>query len=114
MNKISKNIKPEIIINAVILILAIAVGAFLEWKFIDIITLLIFVSYVLFSFSSRYLALAAIVLLGAVPVLTLLKKEDWTEKAAVYAFYFLIFTVAAVIIESRKDDGIGKEEIIKT
>lgn len=59
---------------------------------------------IIYILDSRYAAGAALFFLITCPFLLILKKDDWAETAAIYAYYFLIITVITQIRELKREE----------
>ncbi len=72
----------------------------------------IFLFFLLYDYDSRYLGAVAILFLTACPVLLALGTEhgqEWAEASAIYAFFFLVMTVAIQVVDLKrhKDESQG-------
>lgn len=87
-----------------IIISAILLGKFLFWTNINIAIFAFSVWVILNPISSRLLAVPALAFLSATPlVLVIFHNKEQADRFAIYAYYFLVMTVAMGIYELRKD-----------
>lgn len=78
-------------------------GVIFDWNVVEISVFIVFISALLFSVPSRFLALPALFFLSMTPFLLLLDRKESAEEFAVYAYYFLVMAVVRGIIETRKE-----------
>ena len=86
-------------------LLAIILALLIIWNFKIDSTVFIatFVAFLLYRWESRILAACALVSLIACPFLLMLGESAFAEQMAVYAYYFLVMTVALQIIEFKRE-----------
>lgn len=79
----------------------IVVGIFIIWQLgaIPGLLWLLFLSFLVFEWDNRIIALFALGFLVSCPFLLIFKKEVLAEQSAVYAYYFLVITVILQLIE---------------
>lgn len=88
----------------------IAMGIFLNWKIMEIITFAFFIWIILHPIPSSYPAAAVIFFLVLTPIFLVSKKDVLADQFAIYAYYFLVMTVIMGIYEVRKEKSETKEE----
>ena len=91
----------KILVVASVLIMAI-------WQEVnswELLTIFYAALSILYIFDSRLSAGAALIYLTACPLLLWLDRPSLAESAAVYAFYFLVITVATQMRELRQDQA---------
>ncbi|NTU66692.1 MAG: hypothetical protein HGB08_02085 [Candidatus Moranbacteria bacterium] len=94
------------IINLIFLAAAVAMGVHFQWAWLDTVFFTLFVWIILHPLPSRIFASGAIALLVATPFFLMTERRDIAEQTAIYAYYFLIFTVMMAIRELRNEkDG---------
>jgi len=86
------------------IILSIVLGFIFQWSIPEIIIFTIFIWSILNPIDSKYLSLAALIFLAITPFLLIFKQQDWAEQSAIYAYYFLVFTVIMALYELKKED----------
>ena len=85
-----------------IIVLILAGGAFYLWGLSSALLWLLFLSFLVYEWENRIIAVMALVSLASCPVLLSLKKDDLAETMAVYAYFFLVMTVVLQIIEYKR------------
>lgn len=90
-------------INAIFLAASIGMGIYFQWSWLDTAFFAIFIWIIIRPLPSRFFASAAIALLAATPFFLMAQKKDIAEQVAIYAYYFLIFTVMMAIRELRAE-----------
>jgi len=95
---------PKIILETIFLSIAIFLGFHFKWNWVDLALFLTFLGIILHPLPSRWFAFSSILLLVATPALLAFKQEDWAEQIAIYAYYFLIFTVMMAVYELKKEE----------
>jgi len=101
--KLLKKLFKKKTLNVLILCLSIGMGIYFDWKIMEIIIFLIFVSIILRPVSSRLVAVPALFFLVLTPILLIMKRDPQAEQMAIYAYYFLIMAVIMGIYEVRKE-----------
>ena len=91
---------------AILVILLYIWGATLE----SIAFVATFVCFLLYQWDSRIVATGAIVSLAACPVLLIAKQQSIAEQMAVYAYYFLVMTVALQIVEYKRHPELAGDQ----
>lgn len=99
-----RKMTPKKYANIGIFVIALAMGIYFQWTIMEILIFLIFIGIILRSVSSRILAMPALFFLVLTPFMLIFKQDDWAEKMAIYAYYFLIMAVIMGIREVRKED----------
>ncbi len=82
--------------------LALAMLFFVLWWQLSLtaaIFWILFLSFLLYQWDSRDIALLALISLASCPFLLIFKKEALAEQMAIYAYYFLVITVVLQIVE---------------
>jgi hypothetical protein len=62
----------------------------------------LFLCFLLYKWDSRIVAAGALISLAICPMLLLLNQNVWAELMAVYAYFFLVITVALQIVEYKR------------
>lgn len=62
----------------------------------------LFVLFLVYEWENRVFGIAALLCLAACPVLLSLKLDDRAEQVAVYAYFFLVMTVALQLVELKR------------
>ncbi|MCX6763202.1 MAG: hypothetical protein NTZ97_00495 [Candidatus Moranbacteria bacterium] len=91
-------------IDILFVAIAILMGAYFNWKIIEIIIFGIFIWIILNPVPSRLTAIPALGFLVVTPFLLIFKNQVLAEETAIYAYYFLIMSVVMGIYEIRKED----------
>jgi len=90
--------------DLILVVVALTIGIYFKWELLDLFFFLLFIWIIMNPIQSRYPASGALVLLVICPFLLIFKKNDLAEQSAVYAYYFLIFTVIMAFYELKKED----------
>ena len=61
-----------------------------------------FVLFLLYEWENRVFGVLALLALAACPILLALKLDDVAEQVAVYAYFFLVMTVALQLVEFKR------------
>ena len=96
-----KSILTKKSLNVLVYCLTIGMGIYFDWKVMEIIISLVFISIILRPVSSKLLAFPAILFLILTLILLFLKKDYQAEQMAVYAYYFLVMSAIMGIYETR-------------
>ena len=84
----------RILFESPLFVAALLLGWYFDWELDNLVFFLLFLGIILHPVSSRKTAGLALAFLVATALLTVGKKEEWAEKAAIWAYYALIFTLA--------------------
>jgi len=100
-----KNIDSIIVnkLDVAFLLVAAALGAYLNWEIVDILIFVVFIGSILHPISSRYFILFALVFLFLVSFLLIIGNEQRAEEYVIYAYYFLLMTGVMKIYELRRN-----------
>lgn len=82
---------------------SLLLGFYLKWDMQNVLIFSFVIWIILNPISSQLLARGALVLLSLVPLLLIIKRENRAEQFAIFAYYFLVMTVAVAIIEFKKE-----------
>jgi len=97
--KIFKRTKEDIINKKVYTVLLIVIFGLLFWKFAFKVAILwtIFWLFLFYNWEDRVLAGIALVLLVGCPIFLITGRKVIAEQIAIYAYYFIVMTVALQI-----------------
>jgi hypothetical protein len=103
--KLSDRLKGNL--KAIFSILIVA-GAFVakqnfEFTFFDTLVLIYFGISILWKLESRISAVLALLFLVSCPILLIIKNDALAELFAIYAYYFLVITVAGEIMALKNE-----------
>lgn len=90
-------------IDFVFIIVSVITGMFLDLEMINIAFFAFVIWLILNPWKSQDLARVALLFLVATPFSLVLKKAIYAEQFAIYAYYFLIFTIIKAIWEKKSD-----------
>ncbi len=88
-------------LTSVLLMIALALMFIWNFGYTTIFFIFVFLAFAVYRWDSRIIATGAILSLASCPVLLILSQESTAETMAVYAYYFLIMTVALQILEYK-------------
>ena len=102
----------------VILSLAIFIGAFFakqsfDYTIIGTLILIYFGVSIVWKLTSSIAASFALFFLASCPILLIFKNNDLAETFAIYAYYFLVITVANEILSLNRGDNLDSESSSK-
>jgi TctA family transporter len=91
-----------------LLLLSLGMASYFQWEIVNTVFFGLFLVLLLHPISSRFPAFGAIILLITTAILLAIKKEDWAETSAIWAYYLMIFTAVMAFFElhEEKDNGI--------
>jgi len=104
-----KDIKKDYLYFFLILIFVVLLFIW-QFSFESIIFITIFVSFALYNWDSRVVAVGALISLISCPILLIIKQDAYAEKMAAYAYYFLVITVVLQIIEYKRHPDRFKDD----
>ena len=90
------------VLSLALLIILLTLLVIWEFKAESMFFLLAFVAFLLYQWDSRVIAAGALVSLVACPFLLIAGEDALAEQMAVYAYYFLVMTVALQIVEYKR------------
>jgi len=90
-------------VDYILVILALLLGAILNWEMHDIAFLMAMTWFVMHPWKREYYALTALILIFLVPILILLSRERYASEIVIYGYYFLVFAVIAGVAEVRHE-----------
>jgi hypothetical protein len=85
-----------------LIVLALAVGAYFLWGISSALLWLLFLLFLVYEWENRIIASLALICLASCPFLLSFNNNTLAETMAVYAFFFLVMTVALQIIEYKR------------
>ncbi|MFA4817346.1 MAG: hypothetical protein WC608_01315 [Parcubacteria group bacterium] len=102
-----------------VLSLLVVVGVFIvkqnfDFTFVGALILAYFGLSLIWKLDSRISAALALFFLIATPVLLMLKNDVLAETSAIYAYYFLVITVAQLIFELKTGQIVAKRPVPRT
>jgi len=103
---IKKGLEPYLIKrNADLLFITIAIimGLYYSWDSVGIVLYCFIVWLILNPWKSQDLVRIALFFLILTPISLIMEKNSYTEQFAIYAYYFLIFTIIRAIIERKTE-----------
>jgi hypothetical protein len=92
-------------LDIIFVALSLAMGVYFHWQVLEIAVFVLLIWVILNPMPSEYFAAFAMLLLILTPFFLIAEKEDIAEEIAIYAYYFLIFTVMMAAYEIRKSDN---------
>ena len=86
-------------------LIVIMIVLMIVWSFsLESVTFItLFVAFLLYQWDSRIFAAGALVSLASCPILLTVQLNSYAEQMAVYAYYFLVMTVALQIVEYKRN-----------
>lgn len=112
LNKVKRlinNLTPNQLFDIFFTALAMFLGVYFKWSAQEIIVFGFFIWIILNPVSSRTVAIPAMFFLSLTPLFLMVGSESYSEKSAIYAYYFLVMAMIMGIYEVRKNKGLKKE-----